>query len=230
MSVTASSLVRKASILLGDQASVQWTVDELILWMNDGQREIVIYRPDANLRVFNATLAQGTRQDLTTLSGVSSTSPVKLVDITKNVSSASDGSVVRMISRDVLDSHDPKWHIATASNTIKNFMFDPRNPRGFFVYPPASTNAQLEIMYSAAPTEVALTGGTGDYTTVTGNIGILDVYANSLLDYMLYRAYIKDSEYAGNLQRATAYYTAFSNAIGVELKGTAADAPQPKTT
>jgi hypothetical protein len=230
MSVTAASVVRKASILLGDQSLIQWGADELVLWLNDGQREIVTYRPDANLKVFNATLSQGTRQDLSTLSGVSSTSPVKLVDITRNVSTASDGRVVRMIARDVLDAHDPTWHMTAASNTIKNFMFDPRNPRGFFVYPPASTNAQLEIMYSAAPTEVALPASGSDSTAVVGNIGVLDIYANSLLDYVLYRAYAKDSEYAGNIQRAAAYYSAFTNAISAELKGTAADAPQPKTT
>ena len=46
-------------------------------------------------------------------------------------------------------------------------------------------------------------------------------------DYVLYRAYTKDSEYAGNAARAQAHYAAFANALGVEIKATVAVAPNP---
>jgi hypothetical protein len=35
---------------------------------------------------------------------------------------------------------------------------------------------------------------------------------------MLYRAYSKDAEYAGNAQRAVEHYTAISNSLGVLIK------------
>jgi hypothetical protein len=60
---------------------------------------------------------------------------------------------------------------------------------------------------------------------VSGNISLPDIYGNALGDYVLYRAYTKDSEYAGNAQRAVAHYTAFANALGIEIKGTLAVAP-----
>ena len=44
---------------------------------------------------------------------------------------------------------------------------------------------------------------------------------------MLYRAYTKDSEYAGNAARAQAHYGAFANALGVEVKATLAVGPNP---
>ena len=48
------------------------------------------------------------------------------------------------------------------------------------------------------------------YTAVTGDLGVPDIYANAVQDYVLYRAYTKDSEYAGNAARAQAHYAAFA--------------------
>jgi hypothetical protein len=47
-----------------------------------------------------------------------------------------------------------------------------------------------------------------------------------LADYILYRAYTKDSEYAGNAQRAVAHYGAFKDALATELSGTTGVAPK----
>jgi hypothetical protein len=93
------------------------------------------------------------------------------------------------------------------------------------VYPPAaSTGASLDVVYGAYPTDV-VEPASGDYTAVSGDVDLLDIHANALLDYILYRAYSKDSEYAGNAQRAVNHYTAFMNALGVEIKATLAVAP-----
>jgi len=43
---------------------------------------------------------------------------------------------------------------------------------------------------------------------------------------VLARCYMKDSEYAGNAQRAQAHYTMFANALGIELKGTVEFGPR----
>jgi hypothetical protein len=47
-----------------------------------------------------------------------------------------------------------------------------------------------------------------------------------LQDYILYRAYTKDSDYAGNAARAQSAYAAFANALGIEIKATVMVAPQ----
>ena len=83
-------------------------------------------------------------------------------------------------------------------------------------------------MYAGYPTDVAEPADGALYTAVAGNISIPDIYANALLDYILYRAYSKDSEYAGNAQRAQSHYGAFVNTMGVEIKATVAAAPQIK--
>lgn len=82
-------------------------------------------------------------------------------------------------------------------------------------------------MYAAYPTDIAEPADGALYTAVTGDISLPDIYGNVLQDYVLYRAYTKDSEYAGNGQRAQAHYAAFANALGIEIKATVAVAPNP---
>jgi len=229
MALTAQSIIQRAVQVLQDTTSVRWPVDELVRWLNDGQREIVLYRPDSNTKSATGTLAAGTRQDLTTMTGVSSLNPAKLLDITRNMASTSAKKAVRLISREILDAQTPDWHNKTQSVDVIHYMFDPRDPRAFYVYPPATSAAQLEIIFSAYPTDVAAPSGT-DYTTVSGNISVADIFGNALLDYILYRAYTKDSEYAGNANRAIAHYTAFGNSLGIEIKGTLGNAPNMNVT
>lgn len=223
MAITAASIIQRAQQLLHDTTGVRWLAPELVRWLNDGQREIVMYRPDANSRVSTATLAAGTRQDLDTTTGV--TAPAKLIDVVRNMAVTSNLKGVRLVDRKLLDQQRPSWHAETPSVNIIHYTFDPRDPTAFYVYPPATTSAQLEIVYSAYPTAIDAPAG-DTHSSVTGNIGVSDMYANALLDYVLYRAYAKDAEYAGTEGRARAHYAAFAASMGIEIQGTAATAPQ----
>jgi hypothetical protein len=49
-------------------------------------------------------------------------------------------------------------------------------------------------------------------------IGIDDIYANALLDFILYRAYNKDAEFAGNATRAQVHMMGFASSLGVKSK------------
>ena len=60
-------------------------------------------------------------------------------------------------------------------------------------------------MYSASPTDLANTSAV---------ISVDDIFANAIVDYVLFRAYQKDSEYAGNAQRAGTHYQLFTASIG----------------
>ena len=60
---------------------------------------------------------------------------------------------------------------------------------------------------------------------MTGNISVPDIYGNALQDYILARGYTKDSEYAGNAQRAQSHLALFATALGIELKATLSVAP-----
>lgn len=220
MPITAQSIIRRCVETLQDNTSIRWPINELVRYLNDGQREVVLYRPDS--MVTNATIncVAGTKQSLPANGS-------KLIEIIRNAASGSSQKAVRMVNREILDAQTPNWHALSPTTEVLHYMFDPRDPRVFYVYPPASTAARLDIVYAAYPTDINEPADGALYTAVNGNISLPDIYGNVLQDYILYRAYTKDSEYAGNGQRAQAHYLAFANALGIEINATVAVAPNP---
>lgn len=217
MALAAKPLIQRVVGILQDNTSIRWPADELVRYLNDGQREVILHRPDACTKTEAMNCVAGSRQTLP--SGGS-----KLMDVMRN-SSSSSKRAVRLVNREVLDAQMPGWHDMSTSDEVLHYMFDPRDPTAFYVYPPATANAKLEVLYSKYPEDVAepTTGDT--YEDVTGNIDLPDIYGNVLQDYILYRSYTKDSEYAGNAERAQMHYAAFANALGIEIRATVAAAP-----
>lgn len=209
MAIAAQSIIRRVVETLQDNTSIRWPINELVRYLNDGQREVVLHRPDSMVTNATKDLVTGSKQTLP--DGGS-----KLIEVVRN----SNGKAVRLTNREILDAQTPGWHTITGSTTVLHYMYDPRDPRVFYVYPPAAVGAKLEIVYSAYPTDIAEPGDGALYTAVTGDIKLPDIYGNVLQDYVLARCYMKDSEYAGNAQRAQAHYALFANALGIELKGT----------
>ena len=217
MPITAQSIIRRVVETLQDTTSIRWPVAELVRYLNDGQREVVLYRPDSMVTNSTITCVAGSRQTLPA-------NGAKLIEVIRN---SGTKRAVRLVNREILDAQMPGWHALAGQNEVLHYMYDPRDPRVFYVYPPATTSAQLDIVYAAYPTDIAEPADGSLYTAVTGNISLPDIYGNVLQDYILYRAYTKDSEYAGNAQRAQAHYAAFANALGIEVKATVAVAPNP---
>lgn len=226
MTVSASSIVLRATDVLADNASIRWTARELVRWLNDAQREIVVLRPDSTTTTVTATLTAGARQNLRTMA--LALPPVKLDEITRNMAATSQKLAVTQVPRYQLDAQLPGWTAVAGTVDIVHFMFDPRDPCAFYVYPPALGTAQLELTYTAASTDVAEPAVGTIYSDVVGSLSVPDIYANAVLDYILYRAFSKDAEYAGNEGRAQGAYSAFANALGMEIKTTIAVQPQMK--
>lgn len=219
MPMPAQSIVRRVVETLQDNTSIRWPVGELVRYLNDAQREVILYRPDAAVTNAKVTLVEGSRQSLPS-------GGTKLVEVVRN--STGTKRAVRMVNREILDAQLPGWHAQTGVTEVLHYMYDPREPRIFYVYPPAAASgASVEVTYASVPADIAEPADGALYTAVSGNIGVPDIYGNAVQDYVLYRAYTKDSEYAGNAARAQAHYAAFANALGVEIKATVAVAPNP---
>jgi hypothetical protein len=223
MPISAQSIIRRCVETLQDTTSIRWPVSELVRYLNDGQREVVMYRPDSMVTNATVTCVAGSKQALPANGS-------KLIEVVRNARVAGNRKAVRMVNREILDAQTPGWHALTGQDDVMHFMYDPRDPRVFYVYPPATTNAQLDIVYSAYPTDIVEPADGSLYTAVTGDISLPDIYGNVLQDYILYRSYTKDADYAGNGARAQAHYAAFANALGVEIKATVAVAPNPVGT
>lgn len=207
MAFTGQNVIDRAADVLQDLTNVRWTVNELIRWLNTGQRQVVMLRPDAKYTLASVILVQGTKQTLPAGS-------LKLLDVIRNMGAngTTPGNVIRLISREVLDAQSPDWHtVANASGIIKHYMYDVRTPLNYYVFPqvPATPVVEVEIAHSVAPTDLA---------TAASSVDLPDTYENAMVDYLLFRTYSKDAEYAGDPNRAAMYYQMFMAGLGMKTK------------
>lgn len=209
-------IVKRAQTILQDTTATRWPLVELQYWLNDAYKEIVIFRPDANAASADVTLAAGARQRGQDVGSINLPNLLRVLDVVRNTHASSDKRAIRRTDRKILDDQRPTWYSDTSTFSIQHFIYDDRNPHEFLVYPPASAGATVEIVYSSVPTAHTLTETQLGNTATTETIRLDDIYANCLLDYILYRAYSKDAEYAGNGARATGHYTAFTTALGTK--------------
>jgi hypothetical protein len=198
MATTVRSVLNRAAALLSDEEFVRWEESELLEWLNDGQRAVA---------KGPATDAFVVRDDITVVAGTVQNLPsnaIRLVDVVKNVGGDSNGSAILQSDYAIVDMLKNLWR-ASAPGPAENFFFDERNPKQFEVYPPAVGGELIEIVYNAQP----------DDATMNGNIVIDDLYADALVDYIVYRSLSKDTEdSATQLGKATAFYRAFLIGIG----------------
>lgn len=211
--VAVNSLIEKVARIIQDQSNIRWPQAELLADLNDAQREVVLYKPQASVKNVSVVLTAGqTKQSLPA-------DAIQLIEVVRNMGAngATPGDAIRITSREVLDAQVPTWHSdANAAGKIRHYCFDARDPKTYYVYPKAPATAwNVEAVYSAAPTDCVL-GGT---------IQIDDIYANALLNLMLYRAYSKDADYTQNTALAAAYYQAALAQLGVKSQNEVAQNP-----
>lgn len=203
--ITAQSVVNKVQVILQDTTGVRWPDSELLDWLNDGQREIVLYKPNAFIKNLAVRMAGGTKQSLPA-------DGVQLIDVVRNMGTngTTPGRAVRITMREVLDSQLPDWHSETPNSVVKHYAYSMLDPKNFYVYPPqpAAGQGYIELVYGASPTD----------TTLVGTITLDDIYQNVLVDYILYRAYSKDTEYAADQNRAAAHQNAYIAALTGKAK------------
>lgn len=197
--VTAKTIIDKASIQLIDLTNIRWTRAELLSWLNDGLRQIVTIQPSASSTTVSKQLAAGTRQYIPTDGWL-------LLSIYRNMGTngTTPGRVIRIVSREILDSFNPNWNTVTATAEVRNYMYTDQDQLAFYVYPPNTGTQYIELNYSVQPV---------DLTLETQPIPIFDVFQSALLDYILYRACSKDAEYAPGVALSQSYMATFVAAV-----------------
>ena len=206
--ITGANLLLRIEDTLQDTTNVRWSEAELLRYINDAQREIVNLRPEASADHANVQLSTGTEQAIPDVG-------LRLIKVVRNMSAAGGSATgkrtIRIVEQEILDTLEPDWHDPTVTGeaahttTVKHYVFDEDDPRKYYVYPGVAGNAYVEIVFSRTPTDLANTSAT---------LYIDDIYANAVIDYALYRAYMKDAEFAGNAQRANNHFQLFANSIG----------------
>lgn len=197
----AVDLINRVSVTLQDPTFVRWTQAELLNYLNDAQRQVVLFRPDA--KAVNAAFActNAAKQTLPA-------EGLRLINVLRNT----NGRAITKVDRSILDVQLPTWYeTAAAADGVKHYVYDALDPKNFYVFPKPTAAHQIDIVYAIAPVDITI----ANFTTDTQVIGIDDIYANAMMDYMMYRAYQKDSEFA-NLNRASVYFQSFTTSLGVK--------------
>lgn len=207
--MTPADIFARVDDALQDSAGVRWPQSERLRYLNDGRREMAILRPDIYAQTLTFTLTSGTKQSIPA-------SCSKLFDVQRNIGAdGAPGGAVSVVERGVMDAFRPGWHAEPPATSIKNFMFDERAPRSFWVYPPAVAGVRVEASASVEPADVGL-------MDVLAQEGVL---AQALFYYVMYRALMKDAEYAGNAALAAQHYQAFMTSLGISAKRTFSTSP-----
>jgi hypothetical protein len=195
---TAQTILDTVRPLLIDPSKIRWSDDDLLRYMSDGQRTIAAMVPDAAADLAVVQLSAGTKQLLPSDGST-------LMSVTRNMGTdgVTIGAAIRVTRRDLLDNVDANWHTKPSSTVVKHYIYDPRNNKTFYVYPPSPGTNYIEILYARQPQQ--LVAGT-DVLVVT------DDFIPPMVNYTLGMAYQMDAD-ASDAGKAQAYMSAFVSFI-----------------
>lgn len=199
----ASDILAKAVIVLKDPDYVRWPEDELLGWLSEAQ--VATARVPGAYSIHKVIdLKEGTRQSLPEDAWA-------LVTILRNVDEDGETPItpVRVVTRALLDSCIPRWHMGPRKMLAENYVYDEREPRIFYVYPPNNGYGKVEAVYQGIPPAL---------TSVDDEIVLDDSYAPALLSYVLYRAFSKESDYSPGIGNASSYFSAYNNELSAALQ------------
>ena len=151
--ILASAIIRRASELAEDEDNVTWRSDQALDWLNEGQSAICLAKPDACSDLHSVLLQPGTKQRVTGR---------KIMDVKRNMGGDGNtpGRAIHLVDRQVKDRFSPNWHVATSSDTVKEWMVDERDDTLFYVWPPVHglSPVYVEALEALNPEDVADAG------------------------------------------------------------------------
>jgi hypothetical protein len=200
--ITGQTIATKVQKLLHDETAVRWTEAELVGWINSAQKEIVLYKPNSITSTLDYQLDPGTFQNVSAKAGFANV--IQLLDVIRSTTGGANGKAVTNISREILDSTLPDWHSVTATAVPLHYIHNPLDPKNFYVYPPNTGAGSVQILVAVEPT---------DLVALASNLSLDSIYESVVLDYVLYRAFSKDTEHTANMQRSAGHYNAFMSAL-----------------
>lgn len=228
----ASEIMTSASRIMLDEDYTRWTMTELAEWLTAALREVALHVPTATSRNIVIPLVEGTFQRLPA-------DCQQVLRVVRNVDVEGDNrvgkGVITIVDRRALDAQNPNWHdgqYVRYRPYARHFIFDETDPLTFYVWPGNDGTGNVEAVVSVIPTPIKADAGKDPESldSYGMTVDVLDVYANAILDYTLYRAYCKDAQNAGAMARASAFYEQFANALGIKSNSSIVNSPNYKST
>ena len=208
MTIQAATIIDEASTLLLDATNHRtWPLVELRGYLNEALRATAFVKPDMYTVQTSFTPAAGVLQTLPS-------DGIALLDITQNLTGRKRN--VTQVDEGLLEEANRFWPAATQQAEVEHFTADPRNPRRFRVFPPADGTGSVQILYGAVPPQI-------NYDDE--DIAVPDSYQTALIDFVLSRAYAKNSK-KQDLAKASYYMQQWGALLGLKSQGQVAVAPR----
>ena len=236
MSITVEAFNKRVRAITNDPDGVRWDDDELLDWLNDAQRAIVFYLPEAYSQVRDIPIPGGNTNYLVPEDAI------RLLSVVCNVF-APDGEgeedqlydALDLADRQMLATAQPKWsqsasrareHIDNIYNTqvepdtskyiinYTQYLYDERTPKQFWLI--ADPTSPIKIGDGDIPGEPQLRVTASvepPPAMVGGNITLDDIYINPLLNFALHRCYLKEAPFANSREWADYYYDLFRREV-----------------
>lgn len=203
--IKVGEVVTRVSRLLVDESGISWTQDDLIDYLNDGIKELIVVKPDASTITESLLLVQGTKQTVPA-------GRYQLIDVTRNMglNGSTPGRAITSIAIEELDNEDPDWHLASNEKAVvEHYIYNRHSDRKcFYVYPPQpSAPEQVEIVASAIP------DGKLD---LQDTLPVDDIYVPALRNYMMSVAYAKDAKDITHQAKSISFYNMFAQLTGAQ--------------
>lgn len=217
--VLASKIIDDAERILSDSSNSTWTAANHLINLNLTQRIIALVKPDVSVRndVTDSALSEGTKQSI-------SDDGIQFIGLTNNYGTdgATVGDAITFVSMEDMNKTNPGWHTDTASATVEHYLFDEKDPKHYYVYPPQPSSDQgyVGLIEYIVP---------DDMSASTDVITLDDIYEPVMLDLLLYLSYSEDaahSIYAA--QRALYYWNKAVDVLGRKDLREKLDSPKSK--
>lgn len=199
---TVLSVLNMVSRELTDESNRSWTLASLVSYYNSALAAMANYRPDLFAHTLVHTCVAGTRQTLPPGAG-------QLITVERNTG----GGAIRFIEHAQLDEQDPEWVNGTGHQVVEAYCYDVANPGVFWLYPGVAEGVRVDVVLCVLPaavTTMSLTAG--------AEVALDDAWLTPLMDWIVYRAYLRDSDDAANSARGQLHQQAFANYLGVSIE------------
>ena len=209
----AGDVIKTAARQLSDPDFDRWSIPDHVRYLNEGCMEVVRMRPEANADTTTVQLIPGTRQEIPS-------SALALLQVIRNIPG---GRAVRFVDPTTLDGV-PSWHNRPKSQTIRDYTWREDDPHTFWVFPPATEDARLELTVSRKPKEVSVPADLSN--PLWDQFPLTEIWREPVIAWMLYRAWSVDTG-EGSPQKASNQFQQFRQSLGLTVQGRRDTDPQP---
>lgn len=180
--LTGKNVLDRVQAKLLDESGNFWTRAELLDHLAASFNAIVAIKPDAFTVTRRVRVEKGTYQAIPSDGSV-------FIEAKRNLTGDKGdkpGKAIRYAQMDVMNRTDPDWHTKPASDVIRCYLHDPRDPKVWYCFPPMKPSGSwVEIIYAAAPER---------YVDEDQPVPLDDIYEDAMYNFVLSEAYGKNSK------------------------------------